>query len=299
MSAIAGLDLGGTKVHLRALDEQTHGTLLDTVLPNAGWMEFSDDERARSLAHMVSEHLVPLGVTRVVAGVHGSDTPQQQQRFEEALREVVPTGRVVNDAELVIPAAGLQGGTGVSAGTGSCATSQDSAGRAFTVGGWGWVLGDDGGATGIVREAAKAVLHAWDNRLDDPLSRILLEALDADHPHELGFILSTRKPEVWARTASAVFTAEEQSSSLATSVLQSQARKLVSLVRTVKDRGGDVAAVAAGGGVFTGQDTFYQRFVKALHEEIPAVERVVRLETDPVEGALRLAGALTHPVTEK
>lgn len=299
MSTLAGLDLGGTKVHLRAIEERTEEILLDTVLPNAGWMELSDSERARSLARMVSEHLVPLSTVSLVAGVHGSDTPQQQELFEEALRKVIPTCRVVNDAELVIPAAGLHSGTGVSAGTGSCATSQDTTGKAFTVGGWGWVLGDDGGATGIVREAAKAVLHAWDNTIDDPLSPILLEALEADHPHELGFLLSTRKPEFWARAATAVFSAEQQNSPLASSVIHSQARELVNLVRTVQDRGGDVTAVALGGGVFSGQDAFYQRFVEMLREENPAVEQVVRLEGAPVEGALRLAQTLAHQVIER
>lgn len=51
---------------------------------------------------------------------------------------------VVNDAELLLPAAGVDRGVALIAGTGSIAVWTDGAGHTVRAGGRGWVLSDDG-----------------------------------------------------------------------------------------------------------------------------------------------------------
>ena len=68
--------------------------------------------------------------------------------------------QVVNDAELMVPAAGYFGGIGVVSGTGSIAVARTAEGHMLAAGGWGWILGDEGSAPALVREAAKAIRDA-------------------------------------------------------------------------------------------------------------------------------------------
>lgn len=288
--AVAGLDVGGTKTHVRVVDRQGR-TLRDRVVPTSDWARRSDEERGRALADLVTEHVLPLGASAVVAGVHGCDSEYQRQALETPLRAVVARSAVVNDAELVVPAAGYDSGTGVIAGTGACATSRDAGGRAFSVGGWGWVLGDEGSAAAIVRDAAREVLRAWDEHREDPLTDVLLSRFDLGHPHQLGWFLTSEAPEVWASAASEVFAAETQGSAAAAAVLDKQLAGLLNLLRAVDRRGGDLSVVALAGGVFTGQPVYAARFAEGA-QEVAGEAEVVVLAAPPVVGAVRLASRL-------
>lgn len=294
MTVVGGLDIGGTKMRLRVVDDSSGRELLDDNVDANGWTARSDASRAEELARLARERIAPFGAAAVVAGVRGCDSAAQKQLLGDALRSVVPAADVVNDSELVLPAAGVAKGTGVVAGTGASATSTDADGRPFMVGGWGWVLGDQGGATGIVRDAAQAVLAAWDAHVPDVLSPMLLHATGVRHPHGLGHLLSTVEPREWARHAHVVFDAAAAGSAAARGVLDANLDALVALLGTVRDRGGDISTVAAAGGVMTGQTSFFRQFserVLAKHDE---TERVVILDTPPVEGALQLARALAE-----
>lgn len=292
---VAGLDLGGTKAHLRAVDDASGEILLDEVLPNQGWARLDDTARAQELIRLASARLAPLGPASVVAGVHGSDTEQQQLLLAEALRTVIPVAEVVNDAGLVLPAAGVSRGTGVIAGTGSCAASVDAAGRPFTVGGWGWVLGDEGGAAGIVRDACRAVLAAWDEAEDDLLTGMLLKAIDADHPHSLGYLLASTEPVAWAANASIVFDAAARGSRRAAGVIADHVAALVRLLGVAGRRGGHLGVVVVAGGVFAAQDRYFEAFANRVREAYGTATTVSRLELPPVEGALHLARSLLEP----
>ncbi len=54
-----------------------------------------------------------------------------------------------------VPAAGYADGIGVVSGTGSIAVARTAEGRMLAAGGWGWILGDEGSAPALVREAAQ------------------------------------------------------------------------------------------------------------------------------------------------
>ena len=119
---------------------------------------------------------VPHGATiaAVGLGAQGLDTDAIAREFAAAMPW--PT-TAVNDAALLVPAAGLDSGLGVIAGTGSIGVGRDAHGAAIITGGWGWVIGDEAGAAGIVREATRAALFAHDDGLpDDGLLAALLDA---------------------------------------------------------------------------------------------------------------------------
>ena len=90
--------------------------------------------------------------------------PEGRQRMERLLIDLLPGARVqvVHDTRLILAAAGLEAGIVLIAGTGSVAYGRDSEGGEVRVGGWGWMLGDEGSGVWIVREAVREVLRRRD-----------------------------------------------------------------------------------------------------------------------------------------
>ncbi|MGW7237869.1 hypothetical protein ACWGKC_08770, partial [Streptomyces sp. NPDC054804] len=142
---VIGIDVGGTKTHLRAL---TGADLVaDHVRSSSGWRPHDPAAAARWLTALVHEAL-PAGTrpAALAVGGHACETPRQCARITAALRDFheIPV-LVVGDAELLVPAAGLDKGVGLVAGTGSVAVGRHADGSPVQVGGWGAVLGEAGG----------------------------------------------------------------------------------------------------------------------------------------------------------
>ncbi|KIF78534.1 hypothetical protein QR77_03030, partial [Streptomyces sp. 150FB] len=211
MRVLVGADVGGTKLAVRV--ETLDGVVrADTHHPAEGWEASPVGDAARWLV----EHLtraVPAGdeIAAFGIGAQGCDTQEHCARLAEAVEALGVPAAVVNDAALLIPAAGLDTGIGVIAGTGSIGVGADADGTVLFTGGWGWVLGDGGSAPAIVREATKAALTAYDEgRADDGLLTALLEHFGADGPQSLARIVNDEPTTGnWGPGAPAVFRAAD------------------------------------------------------------------------------------------
>jgi N-acetylglucosamine kinase-like BadF-type ATPase len=201
---------------------------------------------------------------------------------------------VVGDAELLVPAAGLDKGVGLVAGTGSVAVGRLPDGTAVQVGGWGAVLGDEGGAAGLVREAARAAWAAHDRGEEpDELALGLVASLGVPEVPALGAALesATDVSAEWGRHAPVVFTAAEAGSTLARAVIAEAGRALAALVARLAARGAVVDDVVVAGGTVLSQPALYDALTAALADAVPAA-RTRPLREPPVEGAVALARSL-------
>jgi glucosamine kinase len=303
---VVGIDVGGTKTHL-ALG--LHGIIVkERTLSTPSWRTHSLDENAVSLHGLVRDWLGEESLRLpLVVGAHGCDSTEQCDDFAAALRRFFTGGvLVVNDAELLVPAAargdgfgggGNQGdGIGVIAGTGSIAVARMD-GRLITAGGWGWVLGDEGGAAGLVREAARAVLAELDRgRPLDPLGRRLLAVFDAADSAQLAMAVTSSTSPAWlGERAIEIFRAANEGSSLAALVIREAGRQLADLVDRLLGRGVVAGQVVAGGSVLLRQGRLHDAFLKALSGRHPEVTVQV-LDRPPVLGALALADGATSDV---
>jgi len=288
---VVGVDIGGTKTHLRVCPRSTD--LVDRVVPTADWRDRDNPKGAGRLLELVRD--VALGSPAAIGvGAHGCDSADECLAFERALRALGPNRvRVVNDAELLAPAAGLHDGIGVVAGTGSIAVGRRDDGSMLVAGGWGWILGDEGSAPGLVREAARAVRDAIDaGRGADGLSKHLCEAVGAASVTELGRALATgQSASAWGRHARVVFAAAAEGSELAIRVVREAARALVLLVERVGARGALSRDVVAGGGVIVGQPLLADLLREELGRRLPD-HRLTILTGPPVDGAVALARRL-------
>ncbi|WP_298555019.1 N-acetylglucosamine kinase [Streptomyces luteogriseus] len=289
-----GIDVGGTKTHLRAF--VGGGDVVDHVRSSTGWRPHDAGAAADWLTGLIADALPsPLRPSALAVGGHACETPRQCAGIRAALQERLGVpALVVGDAELLVPAAGLEKGVGLVAGTGSVAVGRLPGGEAVQVGGWGAVLGDEGGAAGLVREAARAVWAAHDRGEEpDALATGLVAAFGVAEVPALGAALEAAEDvsAEWGSRSPAVFTAAEAGSPLARAVIAEGGRALAGLVVRLAARGVAVDDVVVAGGTVLAQPALYEAFTAALSESLPGA-RTQPLRVPPVEGALALARSL-------
>jgi N-acetylglucosamine kinase-like BadF-type ATPase len=268
----------------------------DRTLPTESWRIRQVGPDGEALAGLVKGLCVDEGLTAddlgaVVVGAHGCDTEAQCLRFQASLaRHLRGIVQVINDCELIGPAAGYFGGVNVVAGTGSIAVARTPEGRMLVAGGWGWILGDEGSAPALVRDAARAIRRAIDaGDAADPLTAALMAELETDDPTMLGRLLDDARSAVtWGRYASAVFAAADAGSRLSQTVITEGGAALAELVAVLIKRGADATSVVAGGGVIVEQPRLMEAFRVAMRNVSP-MSNVVLLREPPVVGALALA----------
>jgi len=144
-----GIDGGGTHVRvvictpeLKVIAESDG----KSVNPNA----VGKDSAARELRRVIREALlkagiVPNAIAAVGAGIAG--TQALQGWLEETLVPIFPKARIMTALDLEIALMGAFGernGVIIVSGTGSAAYGINSAGETALVGGWGYLLGDEG-----------------------------------------------------------------------------------------------------------------------------------------------------------
>jgi N-acetylglucosamine kinase-like BadF-type ATPase len=290
---VAGIDVGGTKLAVR-VETLTGDRLADTRFGAADWEAVPATAAAAWLAERLAQCLP--GAARLAAlgvGAQGCNSPAVAADLERALGERGIRAAVVNDGALLVPAAGLEHGIGIVAGTGSVGIAADGAGNTLLAGGWGWVLGDEGGAAAIVREATRSALAAHDGGLpDDGLLGALERAFGVPTAERLARAVNDDPtPESWAPRSPAVFAAADGGSALAVAVIDAAAGQLTTLVSRLVARGAVGGSVVAAGGVIVRQPRLAGAFQTCLAGRHPGLAlRILREE--PVAGAVVLARRL-------
>lgn len=242
----------------------------------------------RRLAALVGK-LGDIHPSACCAGAAGAEVPAARTRLHDILARLLPGCRlsVVHDARLVLAAASLDAGIALVAGTGSVAYARAADGREAQRGGWGWMVGDDGGGVWITRKAAREVMRRADaGGPPGPLGEALLQAAGASDTHALTSVLhAMREPMQWAALASTVF-ATADSDPASDDIVRRAAAELASLVRDVRQDLGVEGPVVLAGGLLLNEP----RLERAVRAELGA--SCLRLEQPPVEGAVRLAEEL-------
>jgi glucosamine kinase len=220
------------------------------------------------------------------AGAAGAEVPARRKRLQQLLERLLPGSRVavVHDTRLILAAAGFDEGIALIAGTGSVAYGRTARGEETRLGGWGWMLGDEGSGTWIAREAAREVMRRADaGEPPGPLGESLLAASRARDARELTAKLhSLREAMRWAALAGTVFETADRDAG-ADAIVQRAAVALGDLVGAVRRAIGIDGPVILAGGLILNQP----RLETALRAVVHAT--CVRLENPPVAGAVRLA----------
>lgn len=286
---IVGVDLGGTKTQVAAACEAQLTTNVTT--PSMDWAQVPWPDAAKWLAEVL-DALVPewRGAAHLVVGAHGCDSPAQIEQLRLPLLEMTSAVcEVLNDAELIVPASGLENGVGLVVGTGSIAAGRTPAGHTVTAGGWGWILGDEGSAPALVRDSLRAVLTRHEiGEAPDALGLALMDAFAVDTPPDLLVAASqSADKQGWGRHARHVFTAAQSGSEDARHVIDQAAAALCDTLERVERQGADLENVIVAGGVAQNQPLLLSALRRHISTRFPA-SAVRALSSAPVRGALTI-----------
>jgi N-acetylglucosamine kinase-like BadF-type ATPase len=288
---VVGVDVGGTSS--RALLARGEEVLASAAGPTAS-ISASGAETARGSLQALLRELVAgsdgTAVDAVCLGTAGSGSADMEALLRSAVAEVLgdPAITVVNDAELVLPAAGLDDGVAVVSGTGVKAVGR-LGGRRAAAGGWGYLLGDEGSGYWLVREAVRRVLRRDDAGEDGgPLGAAVLAAAGCREPAGLiDRFHADPAPGGWAAHVPEVLGAPDPAvDEIVRAAGEHLAGWAVEVLRQL-DAPPETPVVLAGG-VLTGSAAVAGAVRGALVAARPAAPVRV-LDGPPVEGALRLA----------
>jgi N-acetylglucosamine kinase-like BadF-type ATPase len=255
-------------------------------MPAAG----ADAAKAALTAVLAGLHLDPAHpVDAICAGSAGLSVPGAQQFLHEQLAPLTRSGPVVivSDAMLVLPAAGLDAGIAVICGTGSVAVGTFRE-RTLQAGGWGYLLGDEGGGYWIVREALRTLL--WRREQGRPageLGRAMLSATGSADIATLQrhYYTQPHLPRDWARLAKFVLESTDPAAADITCRAADAVSALAAEVAQLLDLPGRFPVVLAGG--LMANASFRQAIADRVASMPQADVRV--LQDAPVAGAIRLA----------
>lgn len=193
MKYLIGIDGGGTKTLLRAatfdlqpLGEAKGGASNLTAL--------EEDAVKTNLTDLLngffaSSGLKPEDCAGLVLGTAGATTAGAQAVLKGLFAELLPNTPVIitNDA-IPMLFAGSGSGTGMVlvSGTGSVCFGRNTDGTLFRAGGWGHIIGDEGGGYAIGRDSLIAIMEAYDGRGPKTLlTDMIYDHLDLTGPPDL------------------------------------------------------------------------------------------------------------------
>lgn len=285
MAYYAGIDGGGSNLRVVITDEtftavaQAQDT---TVNPSSvGRSAAAGRITAALTAALDRAGLQASQITGVGIGVAGASAEYAADWLREIVRGVLPDSVCVPGSDMEIALVGAHGarcGVLVLAGTGSVALAIDQQGRQARAGGWGYLLGDEGGGYWLGLEALRAVTRAADGRAPATvLTDTVLEHLGLESVQAITIWLYapqvTRTRDV-AGLAPLVCACADDDDPVAQGIVRRAADELVILCRTVMnqlDMAG--APVAFAGGLLTDRTAVQSALCAALGLEGPPVAK--------------------------
>ena len=231
----------------------------------------------------------------VYLSLAGCGRKNDQMRVYESLRSHFPqSSRIIveNDAMGAL-ASGTWGEPGLVliAGTGSIAYSLNPSGKLLRVGGWGYLLGDEGSGYDIGKNGMAAVLRAFDGRGEKTaLTKSILDHYQLESPEELiSYVYgSDHFRELIAESAPAVFRSGQAGDEVAEEIVERAVEDLIELVQTASQSfQGDSFPLVLCGGIFN-DPYFRNRFVETAKSRFCHIKFLFP-ELPPAAGAFLLS----------
>lgn len=287
---LLGIDIGGTRSRARLctgeqITAESHGP--SASLPAAGHAG-AQAALTALLDDLKLDQTHKLDA--ICVGSAGLSVPGAREFLNTQLAPLTRDGHVtiVTDIQLVLPAAGLTEGVAVICGTGSVAVGSYH-GRTVQIGGWGYLLGDEGGGYWVVREAIRVLLDRRDHGSPPgSLGDQLLAATGAKDLAELHRLVyeQPHRPSGWARHAGLVLgSADPAATAIAARAAHAVAGLAAGVIKEL-DPPASLPVVLAGG--LLGHPAFRQATSHAVAQRLPGARPRV-LADEPVAGAIRLA----------
>jgi len=306
---VLGIDAGGTATVCLLADDR--GDVLAEARGGGANLQSAGELGVEKVLHQVMEAALAQHDVRpatICLGIAGVDRPDDVEAVRGIMRRIGLKTRplVVNDALVALVAgAGDEPGVVVVAGTGSIAYGRNAAGQAARAGGWGYLLGDEGGGFWIGRAALSAVVRQFDGRGPATLlTRMVLQHMRLASLTELIHEIYYRdlQRHAIAGLAALVQGAADAGDAVAAQILARAGGELAAAAASVITRlgmRGEAFPIVLAGGIFRGVPGLMGDVESRLSEVAPR-SAVRLLDVEPAVGAVRLAlaaarGTVTIP----
>lgn len=290
-----GIDGGGSTVRVILTDEQRQiksSFQGATVNPSTVGRAVAAERIRTGLAQVLhqtgleAEAIAALGI-----GVAGASNAYADQWLREVVKAILPDALIVTSSDNEIALVGALGkplGILLLAGTGSVAFGINPAGEKLQVGGWGYLLGDEGSGFRLGLAALQATAQTLDHRhVPTPLTHAVTEYLSIEKAADL--ILwaydrqQNRVPDI-AKLARLVLENAE-SDPVAEAIIEEAAQDLVLHVETIRrELRFPEAELCFMGGILQRDNPLSRRVAALL-----GLNNLPQARYDPVIGAVILA----------
>lgn len=225
-------------------------------------------------------------------GLAGAGRPDDQMRFTAWAAEygIATNVRCVSDAEIIL-AAGTpeQWGVALISGTGSLCWARAPDGSSVRVGGWGYLLGDEGSGYDLAVRALRIAVQTADGRAAaHTLLAAVLEYWGLDHPTQLiGYVYRAELTRASiAEVSKLVLNLADVGDMHAVELIERAAGDLAHMLTVAVGRLGiDAPPVALAGGLFATNMLLRVALLSRVRIRLGPVTYV----DDPVVGAITLA----------
>jgi N-acetylglucosamine kinase len=299
MDYIVGVDGGGSKTAGLLVDREGHALAREVVGPTNYQIVGAAGIRGEisRLVHRLfaGAHVPEQELASMALGLAGVGRPGEPERVAQVVEGLRLARSVVVDHDAMIALVGALGDTPgliVIAGTGSIALGRNALGQRARAGGWGYLVGDEGGGFFVAREALVAILKAHDGRGEGTqmteriLGKLELRSVEEIIPRVYRQGMSH---DEMATLAPLVFETARRGDTVARAIVQRAGRELGLMAAAVINRLGIKGTVPIGlvGSLFKDKELLLGSMRDALGEKITAEFLEPRL--DPVGGAALLA----------
>lgn len=301
MDYVIGVDGGGTKT--ACIISDTKGVLLSAGMSgSSNYLAVGEEEAKRSIHAAVQEALEKCHVQipkfeLAYLGIAGAGRPSGIKVIRRIIESLGVANNVVIDIDAPIALAGATAckpGVVVISGTGSIAFGVNKNGEQGRVGGWGYLLGDEGSGYDIARKGLVAAFRSYDGRgMQTVLLHRLMARLGASNIDEiLDCVYSDgmKVDDIASITPLAVDAAREGDK--VSQKILSEAVEELSLAATtlIKNLGmeNDEFEFALIGGLFKVED-FIAIPVQRNIEKAAPKSRIIEPKFKPVVGAVLMA----------
>jgi N-acetylglucosamine kinase len=295
---VLGIDAGGTKTVCLLADGE--GRIVAEARGSGANLQSVGELEVEKVLHALMEAAVakvndmPAAICLGIAGV---DRPSDSETIRSIMHRIGYKARtlVVNDALVALEAgAADQPGVVIVAGTGSIAYGRNRSAQAARAGGWGYLIGDEGGGFWVGRSALAAVVRQFDGRgpatqLTDLVLRHMGLASPTELIHEIYYRDLQRR--AIAGLAALVHRAANEGDAVAAQILTRAGTELATAAASVITRlgmRGDAFPTVLSGGIFRGVPSLAADVAARLSEVAPR-SAVSLLQVEPAVGAVRLA----------
>ncbi len=296
-NVIIGVDAGGTKTTVaQRMDE---GPVHTVSAAGANAATVGPERAAASIGDLIEQSLDGAQPHAIFVGMAGGGTPEIASEVHDSLSARFDGARVrVRDDAQIALRANVPDGDGVVliAGTGSIAYAEYGS-VTFRCGGFGYLLGDEGGGFSIGRAAIDQLLRAYDER--GPQSDFTLAVEQHLGVRSAAETIATVYGAPYpvtriAEVASVVIELAGSGDRAALKIVQAAALSLSDLAKAIVRKanlGGTSAPIAFSGGLLSGNSILSYLLETRLLNECPSMP-IVKTAKPPVYGALLLAERL-------